>query len=359
MNVKQAVKLALAALLVMMIHPAVPRAASPPFLPIQGLLTDSAGNLISGDVAVTFTIYDAEVSGSALWSEAQTVLVEEGIFAVYLGETESIDLSMFLTYTHLWLGIQVESDAEMDRVYLGSTPYTGYAEYCGNIPSHSHPFSEVTGTIPGSALPDAVVVGPDSCPGTDKAVGIDASGELICATDQDTTYLAGSGLTLTSRTFSVNTSEIQARVSSTCAAGSAIRAITSTGTVTCETDDDTLAGLSCSTNQVAAWNGSRWACANPGNRCAVVSTYSDTTCYRANSTFATSRGYAWCTAIAAYPNATNNQGVYTSSSCSGTAYGTANSQQWWCVNYALQTSAGTCYSNDYYIGANVYLLCCT
>jgi hypothetical protein len=358
MIARHAGKLAFLALVAVIFQPAAARASAPPFMPIQGLLTDSAGNLINGDVAVTFTIYDAEVSGTPLWSEAQTVLVEDGLFAVYLGEIESIDLGMFLTYTHLWLGIQVESDPEMDRVYLGSTPFTGYAEYCGNIPAHSHPFSDVTGTISVSALPDAVVVGPDSCPGTDKAVGIDSSGELICATDQDTTYLAGSGLTLSGRTFSVNTADIQARVSSTCSAGSAIRAITSTGTVSCETDDDTLAGLSCSTNQVAAWNGSRWACASPGSRCSIVSTYSDTTCYRASSTFATSRGYSWCTAIAAYPNASAGQGVFTTSTCSGTAYGTANSQQWWCVNYALQ-GGGTCYSNDYYIGANVYLICCS
>ena len=357
MNTRHAFIFSAFALAAVTALPGALTAGSPPFLPLQGYLTDAAGNPISAEVSVAFTIYNAEVGGDALWTETQSILVEDGLFAVYLGEAATIDLGLFLSYTHLWLGVQVESDPEMGRVYLGSTPYTAYAEYCGNIPAHSHPFSEVTGTLPSAALPDDAAAGPQSCPGTDKAVGIDASGQLVCATDQDTTYLAGSGLTLAGRTFSVNTAEIQARVSSTCAAGSAIRAIAAAGTVTCETDDDVLAGLACAAGQVPEWNGSRWACAASGSRCGVVSTYADTTCYRANSSFATSRGYAWCVAISAYPRAASHQGVFIDSTCSGTAYGSASADQWWCVNYALG-GGGTCYSDDYYIGANVYLLCC-
>jgi len=56
-------------------------------------------------------------------------------------------------------------------------------------------------------------------------------------TDDGTTYIAGSGLTLTGSTFSVNTAAIQARVTGTCAAGSSIRVIDAAGGVTCETDD--------------------------------------------------------------------------------------------------------------------------
>jgi len=50
-------------------------------------------------------------------------------------------------------------------------------------------------------------------------------------------YYAGFGLNLGGNTFSVDTGDIQRRVSSSCATGSSIRVINSDGTVICETDD--------------------------------------------------------------------------------------------------------------------------
>ncbi len=94
-----------------------------------------------------------------------------------------------------------------------------------------------------------------------------------CSTDQDTTYTAGSGLALSGTTFSADTSAVQARVSDTCASGSSIRAIDINGAVTCESDDGITSetdptvndlgktSLSCTSGQVAKFDGAAWTCA--------------------------------------------------------------------------------------------------
>lgn len=62
---------------------------------------------------------------------------------------------------------------------------------------------------------------------------------LADGVDNDTQYTAGTGLNMSSNQFSVNTSLIQTRVNQSCPAGSAIRVINGDGTVSCESDEDT------------------------------------------------------------------------------------------------------------------------
>ncbi|MFH1438221.1 MAG: hypothetical protein ABIJ56_21110 [Pseudomonadota bacterium] len=245
---------------ILLTAPCATRAAAPSYLPVQGVLTDAEGDPVSGATSFTFSIYDNEAGGEALWTETLSALVEEGVFTVYLGEVESIDMAMFRDYSDLWLGVQVAGDEEMPRVYLGSTPFSGYAEYCGNVPGHAHSYADITGTVPDTALPAATAVGPQSCEGTDVVVGIDISGALVCAGGGGNEYLAGSGLALTGNTFSVDPTAVQSRVTGACMAGSSIRAINEAGTVACEPDDDLLAALGCGADEIARWTGAVWAC---------------------------------------------------------------------------------------------------
>jgi len=246
------------------------QAAAPQLVPVQGVLTDTAGTPIDTSITAVFSLYTTEVGGTALWTETQSLLVEDGLFTAYMGDVTTLDLVTFRDNGNLWLGIQIGSDAEMGRVMLGSNPFAGYAEYCGNIPAVD--FGDLTGSVDPADLPSGVVVGALSCSGTQKVSGINTSGALVCSADLDSgaTYSAGSGLNLSGTTFSVatggitsthvangtltysdtNVNSIQRRVTGTCAAGNSIRAISNTGTVTCEADTDTNTTYSAGTHML-------------------------------------------------------------------------------------------------------------
>ncbi len=89
-----------------------------------------------------------------------------------------------------------------------------------------------------------------TCPAGQSIRAVGVGGTVTCEVDDNTTYLAGAGLALAGVTFSVDPATSQARVSGTCAAGQSIRAIAEDGTVTCEADDNTTysagAGLTLS-----------------------------------------------------------------------------------------------------------------
>lgn len=98
------------------------RAQAPGQIGQQGILTDSLGNPIaSGTFDLSFRLYGQDEGGTALWSETQTVTVDEGLYVVQLGSENPINLPFDEQY---WLGITVGDGEELSpRLQFSAAPY--------------------------------------------------------------------------------------------------------------------------------------------------------------------------------------------------------------------------------------------
>lgn len=76
-------------------------------IPIQGQLTGSSGNPISGTVSITFTLYTASVSGTIVCQDNDNVVVVGGLFNAQMDYCSGAEVSG----QALWLGIQVAGEA--------------------------------------------------------------------------------------------------------------------------------------------------------------------------------------------------------------------------------------------------------
>ncbi|OGR76213.1 MAG: hypothetical protein A2X32_03000 [Elusimicrobia bacterium GWC2_64_44] len=119
-------------LMALLLLPAI-AAAAPSQINYQGRLVDATGNPLSGSYTLTFRIYDAASAGTTLWTEPQTLTVDNGIFSAKLGSVANLPPSVFSADTR-YLGVTVGADAEMTpRVQLLSVPYAIYAASAASV----------------------------------------------------------------------------------------------------------------------------------------------------------------------------------------------------------------------------------
>ena len=122
----------LACLIVVWGSAGVAAAQAPALVPVQGVLADAQGTRLEGAHDLVFALYGAEQGGDALWEEARQVALEQGAFAVALGDDAALDLEMFAQRDEVWLHIGVDGDDGLGRVRLGAVPYAASALACGD-----------------------------------------------------------------------------------------------------------------------------------------------------------------------------------------------------------------------------------
>lgn len=200
----------------------------PPYVPVQGFLADADDVPLSGDLQIRFRLYASDdASGTPVHEETQTVAVESGHFTVYLGDGAALAPAVFRDNSELYVGLKVEDDDEMTPLLrLATAPFAGFAQYCGEAVS-----------VGGLATADLQRRVADACPSGNSIQAIDADGNVTCvAVGAVSAVNAGAGLSgggSGAVSLSVDTTTIQARVVGTCAASQAMQSIAANGTVVC------------------------------------------------------------------------------------------------------------------------------
>ncbi len=198
--------------------------AAPALVPFQGQLTDSSGVAIDGQRDIVITLYTVETGGSVVFTETHSnVDVVSGDFTVYLGSVNTggsaLDLRLFATEPNLWAEISIDGETITPRMRLATSPYAGFAPYCGDAQtldgqprssfaaaSHSHAFGDLTG------VPADLADGDD-----------DTLGGLTCAAGEIARHRGG-------------------------------------GLWVCDVEADTLANVTCTIGHVLQRQGAGWGC---------------------------------------------------------------------------------------------------
>jgi hypothetical protein len=136
----------LSLLVLLFIFPCLGSAQIPRTINHQGYLTSAGGAPVQGAVNMTFRVYGAPSGGTALWTETQSVEVDQGVYSVNLGEVTPLGLPFNVPY---YLGISIGADAEMaPRKVLTSVGYATRALTVDTVPSHGHSGADITsGTV--------------------------------------------------------------------------------------------------------------------------------------------------------------------------------------------------------------------
>jgi len=101
---------------------AVSASATTRLIPVSGTLT-ADGTALRGSVSVTFSLYEAQEGGDAIWQETQQLTADaRGRYSAYLGATSPLPQDAFANEKARWLGVDADGHAQR-RVMLVAVPY--------------------------------------------------------------------------------------------------------------------------------------------------------------------------------------------------------------------------------------------
>ncbi len=167
-----AAALSLAAAVGAQVGPSGP--AVPNTLTHQGRLLDAAGAPLAGTVSLRFALYATAAGGDALWSETQTLTLDDGHYSARLGSVTPIPAAVFDGSTR-YLGVTVGDDVELaPRQSVGSVPYALVASnVTGDISPRSVTVGGVAVIAPDGRWVGATsgLAGPQGEPGVAGAAG--------------------------------------------------------------------------------------------------------------------------------------------------------------------------------------------
>src|SRR5580658_4461591 len=118
----------------------------PSIIQFNGQLNETSGSsatVPAGTVSITFTLYEDEQGGTALWSETQNVQVDvQGHYTALLGSAspQGLPLNLFTAGQAHWLAVEplVQGFPEQPRVMLVGVPYAmkaADADTLGGLPA--------------------------------------------------------------------------------------------------------------------------------------------------------------------------------------------------------------------------------
>jgi len=142
----------------------------PATLTQQGRILDATtGDPVSSKVQIVFNVYADAKGGTALWTETQSITLDDGYFSAQLGSVTTIPDGVFDGSVR-YLGVTVGTDAEMTpREALTSVPYAFIAGNAATAATAaSVPFTGLTGF-------------PAACADGTYLKGFTAAGAAVCA----------------------------------------------------------------------------------------------------------------------------------------------------------------------------------